>query len=92
MRSLIIIKNDIGLPENINLFDWEPQKIFNNEPKLRELGEYINRYMYNDGETLYNLRLSQLIKGFHEWMEQQSIDVAKKVKLVIIDSSCRVTC
>ena len=90
--GIFIIKNDIGLPENINLFDWEPQKIFNNEPKLRELGEYINRYMYNDGETLYNLRLSQLIKGFHEWMEQQSIDVAKKVKLVIIDSSCRVTC
>jgi hypothetical protein len=87
--GIFIVRNNIGLPNNINLFDWnnEQDNFSNNVPELRELGSSISLFI----NQKFELKLSNLISGFNKWFNHQPV-VNKKLKLVIIDNSCRNIC
>jgi len=91
--GIFIVKNNIGLPNNINLFDWNNEeknplyKFPNNIPELRLLGMFMSLII----TSRFQLKLSTLIKIFDKWILFQPV-INKKLKLVIIDSSCRFLC
>jgi len=90
--GIFITKNDIGLPNNINLFDWnnEPTHI-NTDPELRGLGNILLKNVQNNKYLL----LSHLIIAFIKWIHNQKTNriIANPfLDLIIIDNSCRGLC
>ena len=89
--GIFIIKNNIGLPNNINLFNWNNPIYVNNDKTIKSISKGIVRELFKEAD--YNtLALSAILKSFYDWISNKSDITNKKLKLVLIDNSCRVTC
>ena len=87
--GIFVIKNNIGLPNYINLFDWtnEKESYINKNPLLRKLSNFITSKLSPDNIT----KLTDLIKAFNKWIKEQPIK-NKKLKVIFLDVSCRNPC
>ena len=85
--GIFIIKNNIGLPTLANLFDWKQKNYINNDETVKSLSLAVVKYIKH---TKY-LPLSSLFSSVYEWFKQSEFK-DKKLKLVVINSSCRVHC
>ena len=94
--GIFVIKNNMGIPNKINLFDWSNKRNpVNKEIKeIKELSEILvrnihrgSRYNSSRRVSLNQIKLSSILVTFKTWFSKH-----KKLKLTIIDSSCRTPC
>jgi hypothetical protein len=97
--GIFIIKNDLFLPNNINLFDWDNPDYVNNYNERIELlsSKLTSLFKKSEDGTLVLLSpifLSYILKVFYEWKQSDIIfeGTDKKLKLIVIDNSCRINC
>ena len=83
--GIYIIKNDLGLPNYVNIFDFTKPNYINEN--VKELSENMAKLLrYN------RLSLKNFQKGIYEWFEIVRNGGEKKLNLTLIDSSCRNYC
>ena len=92
--GIFMIKNNMGLP-NINLFDWDTERYINksNGKQIERLSIILAKEIYKvlRGKNYHKqINLANIIGAFSKWFTSLGKD--RKLKLIIIDSSCRGLC
>jgi hypothetical protein len=90
-NGIFIIKNNIGFPNNINLFDWKNPSYINNNIMIKDLSTIITTKIEKDldKDVLY---LDALLNSFYIWKKTVEKLNNKKIDLIIVDNSCRTIC
>ena len=85
--GIFVIKNTVGLPNNINLFDFKKENKINES--IREFSKlFVDKLFMED---IYNtLALSALLDVITKWFTANFPN--KLLNLTIIDNTCRVPC
>ena len=101
LSGIYIIKNNLGLPNNVNLFDWNYKDIQNQVYPIycnrnytifhEQLSKILSKKLrIEDGYNM--LLLSDILQAFYDFINPTIRVIMKKMKLVIVDNSCRTIC
>ena len=88
--GIFILKNNLGLPNNINIFDWtnKEEKYVNHN--IEEFSQYFSRKLY--GKDNLKFSLSKFIEALYNWFVSIYYSDNKQLEIEIIDASCRIFC
>jgi len=93
--GIFISKNNIGLPNNINIFDWTNASDMISDLSTIDMIDDLSTIFAskivkeNDYKTM---TLSAILNSFYTWHQKHSKLKDKKLHLILVDNSCRVIC